>query len=233
MPQMQSSSSAPIAVTGSTGRLGGLVARFLSDAGVSQRLLVRSPERAPQLAGVDIARFTYFDTEETRSALKEIETLFMVSAAESADRLEQHHQFIQAAAAFGVKNIVYTSFLGASENATFTLARDHGKTEDFIRATGMNFTFLRDNFYQDVFPLFATDGVIAGPAEDSKVAAVAIEDVARVATQVFQAPEKFHHQTLDLTGPEESTGKLKVFHFLPRFNATGNAEEKRVKRWFL
>jgi len=46
----------PIAVTGATGQLGGRVARRLAAAGVPQRLLVRDPERAPQLPGADVVR---------------------------------------------------------------------------------------------------------------------------------------------------------------------------------
>ena len=38
-----------VGVTGVTGHVGGLVARALADAGVPQRLLVRSPWNAPDL----------------------------------------------------------------------------------------------------------------------------------------------------------------------------------------
>ena len=40
-----------IAVTGATGWLGGRVARRLAKRGVGQRLVVRDPGRAPELAG--------------------------------------------------------------------------------------------------------------------------------------------------------------------------------------
>ena len=94
----------------------------------------------------------------------------MVSAAESADRLDQHRTFIDAAAEAGVRHIVYTSFLGAAPDATFTLARDHWVTEEHIRASGLAFTFLRDSFYLDFLPALAgEDGVIRGPAGDGLV----------------------------------------------------------------
>ena len=38
-----------LAITGSTGHLGGMVARQLADAGSPQRLLVRDLSRAPEL----------------------------------------------------------------------------------------------------------------------------------------------------------------------------------------
>lgn len=38
----------------------------------------------------------------------------MVSGAESADRVQQHYTFVDAAAAAGVRHIVYTSFVAAA-----------------------------------------------------------------------------------------------------------------------
>ena len=85
----------------------------------------------------------------------------------------------RGAVAAGVAHLVYTSFYGAAPDATFTLARDHWATEEHIRASGLAFTFLRDNLYADFLPLMADEhGVIRGPAGDGRVAAVAIDDVA-------------------------------------------------------
>lgn len=195
-------SATPIGITGATGRLGGRVARRLAERGVATRLLVRDPARAPELAGAEVARITYDDTDEVRAALTGIDVLFMVSAAESAERLEEHRRFVAAAAAAGVRHVVYTSFVGAGPDATFTLARDHGATEQFIRESGMTFTFLRDDFYLDIFPLFVDDtGALKGPAGDGAVAAVAIADVARVAEQVLTDPAAHADAIYDLTGP--------------------------------
>ena len=75
---------------------------------------------------------------------------------------------------------------GLSPAATFTFARDHWHTEEHIRETGVDFTFLRDNLYLDFVPGFVgEDGVIRGPAGDGSVAAVARDDVAEVAASVL------------------------------------------------
>lgn len=92
---------------------------------------------------------------------------------------------VRAAAAAGVQRIVYLSFVGAAPDCTFTFGRDHWYTEQAIRESGLDFTFLRDNQYQDIIPHFAdADGVIAGPAGDGKVAAVTRADVADCAGEV-------------------------------------------------
>ena len=199
-------SSVPLAITGATGRLGGRIAHRLAAAGVAQRLLVRDPARAPQLPGSTTVRASFGDSDAVRRALEGVNTVLMVSAAESADRVDQHRCFIDAAAAAGVEQVVYISFYGAAPAAAFTLARDHFATEQHLRASGLAFTFLRDNLYTDFLPMLAaSDGVIRGPAGDGRVAAVTQDDIADATTAVLLDPAAHRGATYSLTGPESLT----------------------------
>ena len=195
-----------LAITGSTGAVGGRVARALADDFRNDvRLVVRDASRAPDY-DTDVRVCDYADHAAAVEALRGVDILFMVSAAEAADRREQHRTFIRAAADAGVGHVVYTSFAGAAPDATFTLGRDHWDAEQAIRETGMAFTFLRDNFYADVLPYFADpEGVIRGPAGDGRVAAVARADVADVAAKVLRSPVGHAGETYLLTGPEALT----------------------------
>jgi len=196
----------PIAVTGATGQLGGRVARRLAAAGVPQRLLVRDPERAPQLPGADVVRAPFGDGGAVRQALAGLDTVLMVSASETADRVDQHRTFIDAAAAAGVGHLVYVSFYGAAPDATFTLARDHWATEQHIRASGVPFTSLRDNLYADFLPqMVGTDGVIRGPADDGRAAVVAQDDIADAVVAVLRDPGAHAGRVYELTGPQALT----------------------------
>jgi uncharacterized protein YbjT (DUF2867 family) len=199
--------SAPaLALTGVTGHIGGLAARELAASGAELRLLARAPQRVPALPGATVLPLSYGNTAEAVAALSGVEVLLMVSASEHVDRRAQHLGLVDAAAAAGVQHVVYTSFVGASPDATFTLVRDHWATEERIRAAGMAFTFLRDNLYADFFPDMAgADGVIRGPAEDGRAAAVARADVARAAAAVLRDPAAHRDRTYDLTGPEALT----------------------------
>ena len=195
-----------IAVSGASGAVGGLVARALSDDfRTDLRLLVRDPTRAPDI-DTDVRVCDYADLAAARSALRGVDTLFLVSASESADRRRQHRTVVGAAAEAGVRHVVYTSFAGAAPDATFTLGRDHADTEAALRGTGMGFTFLRDNFYADLLPFFADDrGVIRGPAGEGRVAPVARADVADCAAAVLRSPGDHAGATYTLTGPEAIT----------------------------
>ena len=196
-----------VAVTGVTGALGGEVVRLLAgaDLRLDLRLLARAPARAPGV-DTDVRRCEYADPASAREALRGVDTLLMVSASESADRREVHRTFVTAAADAGVRRVVYTSFAGAAEDATFTLGRDHHDTEEAIRASGMEHTLLRDNFYLDVLPLFADrEGVVRGPAGGGRVAAVARADVAAVAAAVLRDPGPHAGAAYELSGPEALT----------------------------
>ena len=198
--------SRPIAVTGASGRLGGRVARRLSREGIAQRLLVRSFDRAPQLSKAVVVSAPYDHRENVRQALTGVDTVLMVSAADSPNRIDQHCTFIDAAVVAGVNHLVYTSFYNAAPDAVFTLARDHYATEQHIRAAGLGFTFLRDNIYSDFFTeMVGPDGVLRGPGGDGRVAAVTLDDIADVATTVLRDPAPHAGMTYDLTGPEALT----------------------------
>jgi NAD(P)H dehydrogenase (quinone) len=194
-----------LAISGATGAVGGRIAARLARAGFYQRLIVRDDARAPSLPAAEVAEASYEDAPAVRRALAGIETFFMVSAGESADRARRHADAVDAAVEAGVERIVYLSFVSAAPEATFTFARDHWRTEEHIRSSGVRHTFLRDNMYLDYVPTFAgTDGVIRGPAGEGRVWAVARDDVAEIALAVLLG-DGHEGRTYDVTGPEAIT----------------------------
>lgn len=200
-----------VVVTGASGRVGRRLAYRLAAEGAPQRLVVRSPDRAPELPGTETEVAVspgYADVASMRAAFAGAGTVFLVSARESADRVTEHRAAVDAAVDAGVERIVYLSFMGAAPDATFTFARDHWATEEHIRASGLRFTFLRDCLYHDAVARFVgEDGVIRGPAGTGAVASVAHDDVADVATGVLlDARDHVHDgQAYDVTGPTAIT----------------------------
>ena len=193
-----------IGITGVTGKLGSYVADLVDKKGIASIHLARSPERATVYASAEIRKMVYANTPEVVEALKGIDVLLMVSARENPERVEEHKSFLDAAKLAGVQHIVYTSFYGADEKATFTLSRDHAQTEAYIKKLGFTYTFLRDNFYLDFFIDIALEnGEIRGPAGRGRVPAVARKDTSRVAAEILLNPKEWENQTLNLTGPED------------------------------
>ena len=193
-----------IGITGVTGKLGSYVADIVDKKGIASIHLARSPERAKVYASAEIRKMVYANTPEVVAALKGIDVLLMVSARENPERVKEHKNFLDAAKLAGVQHIVYTSFYGADEQATFTLSRDHAQTEAYIKELGFTYTFLRDNFYLDfLIDMALENGEIRGPAGSGFVSAVARKDTSRVASEILLNPKKWENQTLNLTGPED------------------------------
>ena len=197
-----------IAVTGATGELGGRVARRLASRGAAVRLVVRDAARAPSIDGAEVALSPgYHDRAAMTAALEGADALLLVSGRESATRVDEHRSAVAAAADAGVGHVVYTSFLGAADDATFTLARHHAATERAIDEAGLRRTFLRNAMYLDFVPFFASgdDGAIRGPAGDGHCAWVARDDVADVAVEALLDPAAHAGRTYDVTGPQART----------------------------
>ena len=193
-----------IGITGVTGKLGSYVANLVDKKGIAPVHLARSPERAKIYASAEIRKIVYANTPEVVEALKGIDILLMVSARENPERVKEHKDFLDAAKLAGVEHIVYTSFYGADEKATFTLSRDHAQTEAYIKELGFTYTFLRDNFYLDfLIDMALENGEIRGPAGNGLVSAVARKDTSRVAAEILLNPKEWENQTLNLTGPED------------------------------
>jgi NAD(P)H dehydrogenase (quinone) len=190
-----------IAVTGATGFVGGHTARFLAERGAELRLVVRDAARAPELGAEVRAASRYGAFDEMRAAFEGCDTVFLVPAEESVDRVEQHKTAVDAAAAAGVRRIVYLSFVDAAPDATFTLVRHHWETEEHIRASGLAFTFPRMNLYLDFIPNMVSDGVIAGPAGEGRAAVVARRDVAEACAALL-AGDGHDGRMYDITGRE-------------------------------
>jgi NAD(P)H dehydrogenase (quinone) len=107
--------------------------------------------------------------------------------------------------AAGVHRLVYLSWLNGSLDLVFTYGRDHFATEQHIRASGIQFTFLRMPFYVDVIPaLVGADGAISGPAGDGRVGAVLRDDIAESAVATLLG-DSHVGKTYNLTGPEAFT----------------------------
>lgn len=194
-----------IAVTGVTGGVGGRVASRLGARGIPLQLLTRDPSQLPTDLDGDVRRCEYADLDAMTRGFRGSRVALLVSGRESADRLAEHRTAVTAARDAGVEKLVYTSFLGAGPEATFTLARQHFHTEEFIRASGIDYVFLRDNLYTDSLPYFVdANGRIKGPAGTGRCSFVTRDDVAACAVEVLLGHDH-DGATLDVTGPEALT----------------------------
>jgi uncharacterized protein YbjT (DUF2867 family) len=200
------STSGLIGVTGASGQVGSRVVRRLAERGAPMRMIVRDAARAPYAAGADVrVASSYGARQEMADALSGVETLLLVPAAESVDRVDQHRTAVEAAVEAGVQRLAYLSFVGADESS-FTLGREHGATERIIRESGIPaYTFPRMNLYMDFIPtMVGDDGAIRGPADEGRLAAVLRDDIAESIAVLLTSPGH-EGRAYELTGPSAFT----------------------------
>src|SRR5690349_3310716 len=94
-----------VGLTGVTGRLGRKVLERLVARDTPAVLLARHPDRVEAPSSWERRRCDYADPGGARAALRGVDVLFMVSGAETPDRVDQHVAFVDAAAAAGVRHV--------------------------------------------------------------------------------------------------------------------------------
>ncbi|HEY0309315.1 MAG TPA: SDR family oxidoreductase [Acidobacteriaceae bacterium] len=188
-------------ITGASGRVARRTATLLQQQGVPLRLMTRSTDRVPPLPGTQVMHADFSMPETLDAAFAGISTALIVSGSgKPGQRSQLHHNAFEAAARAHVQHIVYLSLQGASPQSKYPYSRDHYASEQYLAATGVPFTVLRNGFYLDMFlEKFDETGTMRGPAADGSGAFISREDAARTAAAVLINPPGGLH---DVTGPQ-------------------------------
>lgn len=138
-----------VMITGATGHFGSKVVEHVlaSDFSGDIAVSVRTPEKAKDLEakGVEVNQGD-FDQPESLS-FSGVDRLLIVSTDGDNDtRKRQHKAAVDAAVKAGVSHIFYTSLVHA-DTSKLVLAEVHKETEQYIKASGITYTFLRNNWY--------------------------------------------------------------------------------------
>jgi NAD(P)H dehydrogenase (quinone) len=128
--------------------------------------------------------------------------LIISTDGDNESRIRQHKNAVAAAKAANVKFIAYTS-VGNATNNTLDLAEVHRVTEKVIIESGINYSFLRNNWYLEN-EMGSIQGVLAGApwltsAEQGKVGWAAKQDYAEAAAAVI-AGEGHENTIYELSG---------------------------------
>ncbi|GAA0352947.1 SDR family oxidoreductase [Actinoallomurus spadix] len=222
-----------IIVTGATGQLGRLVIDGLLEKVPADQVVaaVRSPDKAADLAarGVQVREADYDRPETLRPAFEGGTRLLLISGSEVGRRVPQHAAAVQAAQGAGVPHLVYTSAPHA-DTSVLGLAAEHKATEEIIRETGLTYTLLRNNWYNEVYApaitqAVATGAVIGGSGDgrigsagraDYAAAAVAVLTGAGHENRIYELAGDVAWSLPDLAGEiSRASGKEIVYRDLP------------------
>ncbi|WP_033213511.1 SDR family oxidoreductase [Kitasatospora phosalacinea] len=198
-----------IIVTGATGELGRRIVERLLERLPADRVgvSVRDPRKARGLAdrGVRVRPGSFDDPDSLVHAFEGAEQVLLVSLDRTGEEcVTGHRTAIDAAVRAGAARILYTSQMGADHDSHFQACRDHARTEDLLRATGLPWTALRNGFYTSSALRFLEParhgGDIALPA-DGPVAWTGHDDLAEATAVILADEGRFEGPTPPLTAP--------------------------------
>lgn len=208
-------SSSQVLVTGALGNVGREVVRALVGRGHRVRAADLSVGAIEEMHGdqVEPVLLDYGEHATFAAALDGCSSLFLVRPPAIACMESTLLPFIDAAAAAGVKHIVFLSCAGAATNKLVP----HHAVEKHLGAGDTSHTLLRPGFFSQNLGVayrqdIAEEGRLFLPAGRARVAFVDIRDIAEVAAIIFEDPLAHLNVAYDCTGPEalsfEETARL-------------------------
>ncbi|WP_196887733.1 SDR family oxidoreductase [Aureivirga sp. CE67] len=194
-----------IIVLGANGNVGKTVIEKLQDKNVKIFAGVRNEsyfESIEKLSAKPL-KVDFTNQQELDEALKDKDRVFLVTP------LMQNPEFItqlviNAAKKNNVKHIVRSTALGADSNGQIEMARWAGKSEDLLRESGINYTFVRPNNFLQNFINFHSQTIKEHngfylPNGNAKLGMVDVNDIAEVAA-IALTSDQYFNQVFNLSG---------------------------------
>ncbi|MFJ9028618.1 NmrA/HSCARG family protein [Streptomyces sp. NPDC102274] len=219
--------SAPVLVTGATGRQGGATARALLATGVPVRALVRDPgtdrAKAVEALGAELVTGDLDDRDSLTRAAEGARAVFSVQMPDVNGRafegeVAQAVNLIEGARAAGVPQFVHTSVSGAGQHVSWVKGdwawmepyySAKAGIQDRVREAGFtHWTLIKPGFFMEnllpseeiVFPRGVEGGLVSLLKPATRLSLVAVEDIGTAAAAAIAAPERFDRVELELAG---------------------------------
>ncbi len=220
-----------VLATGATGHLGGAVIETLLKKIPANQISVitRKEEKRVEFESKGFNAFlgSYEDVASLENAMEGVDTVLLISSGDQGDRMQEHKNVVDTAKKMGATCIAYTSrCLHDRSSLANKLMVEHFETEDYIKASGLKYTFFRNILYMDAIPQFiggkgALERGIFLPADDGKVAFALRSEMGEAMANVLLS-EDCNNKIYNFTGD-------KVYSFYDIAAALTELSGKEVK----
>ncbi|MFP2933577.1 NmrA/HSCARG family protein [Pyxidicoccus sp. 3LG] len=208
-----------VLVTGATGQQGGAVARQLLQRGHRVTAFVRRVDSpaAQELKslGAELAVGDFDDVDSIVQAARDVDAMYaMATPFEAGTDTEIRHgmNLADAARLAGIRHYVYSSVAGADRLTGIPHFDSKHRVELHVRRSGLPYTILGPTFFMEnlISPMFEKGlraGVLAmGLSPMRGLQMVALDDLATFTMRVFEEPERYEEQRIDVAS-DEVTGQ--------------------------
>ena len=192
-----------ILITGASGNVGKEVLKQVAATGAKVRAAFQTVTKAAAApSGVEIATMDYNKPETLQAALKGIERVFLV-APPTPNLPALERKAIDEIKQSGVRHVVKLSAMGGRD-AVFP--RQHADSEDYIKSSGVAYTFLCPNGFMQNFVTYNgatinTQNAFYGSQGDGEVSHIDLRDIAAVAVKTL-IEDGHQGKAYTLTGTE-------------------------------
>lgn len=189
-----------ILVTGANGTVSAALLQSLyAVPGVELRALVRDADKAPALAGVQVAVGDLDEPDSLTDAFRGVDTLWLLTAM-GPQAPHQNMNAVWAARQAGVSHIVRQSAVGAAHDAPTRNGRLHAMSDEELMASGIDWTIIKPHsFMQNLLGSVGGDTLYG--LDVGHMGMIDARDVAEFAARVLIQPQSHAGRTYTPTGP--------------------------------
>jgi|SRR5882672_116569 len=192
-----------ILITGASGNVGREVLKQIVATGAKVRAAFQSVGKAAVApSGVDIVTMDYNQPQTLQTALKGVDRVFLVGPP-TPNLTVLERKAVDEIKQSGTRYVVKLSAMGG-RGAIFP--RQHADSEEYIKSSGLTYTFLRPNGFMQNFinynaSTINTQNVFYGSQGEGQVSHIDIRDIAAVAVKAL-TEDGHEGKAYTLTGPE-------------------------------
>jgi len=192
-----------ITVFGATGNIGKELIALLSEAKIPTIAITRNINNAIKLPFIEWTEADMADNNSLEMPLSKSKVVFLLSGA-SKNFVQEQNNVIEIAKQQGVSHIVKLSSGAADKNSPYYIPKIHGKVEDFLKTSGINWTMLQPNGIMQNWLLDTAESVkkerkIFEATGNGKRSHIDRRDIAEVAFNCLTEPQKHINKTYFLT----------------------------------